>query len=124
MQREFPEGNLSHELECQCRCRKGGRAQGSALSFSLISSELQVLSSSQCFLVLGTVGGYRLKSGEGLAPAFSRYVFSKVTFPHCVPSLVVVGRLKSQELNIHATQTHVAGTVYAELDSQLLYAAS
>ena len=58
------------------------------------------------------------------APAFSRYVFSKVTFPHCVPSLVVVGRLKSQELNIHATQTHVAGTVYAELDSQLLYAAS
>ena len=55
---------------------------------------------------------------------FQVHAFSKVTFPHCVPSLVVVGRLKSQELNIHATQTHVAGTVYAELDSQLLYAAS
>lgn len=27
-----------------------------------------------CFLVLGTVGGYRLQSGEGLAPAFSRHM--------------------------------------------------
>lgn len=83
VEREFPEGNLSHKLKCQCHCKKWGRAQGSALSFSLISSELQVLSSPQCFLVLGTVGGYRLQSGEGLAPAFARYVL----FPGSLSSL-------------------------------------
>lgn len=121
VEREFPEGNLSHKLKCLCRCRKWGRAQGSALSFSLISSELQVLSSPQCFLVLGTVGGSRLQSGEGLAPTFPGTCFFQGHFPHCVPSLVVVGRLKSQELNIHATQTHVAGTVCAELDSVSCY---
>lgn len=103
METELPQGNLSNRLRCLCPRKKWGTAKGSAISSSLIPSELHILSSPQCFLLLDAIGGHTSWPGEELAPEFPRCALVGKGHLSCyVPYLVVTRRLKRWEQNFQS----------------------